>query len=78
MSSSTPKEYTAQELRTMHDEEASQLGWRCVCNAGQVKGDLLVSILPPATRVTNETRARSYLYRFNQLTGKYALVKRET
>lgn len=78
MSSSTPKEYTATDLRSMHDEEASHLGWRCVCNAGQVKGDLLVSILPPPARVSMNAKARFYHYRRNPLTGLYFLVLKET
>ncbi len=70
-------ERSTAELRSQHQDEASALGWRCVFSGGQVKGDLLVSILPPPHLVTSRTRARTYLYRQNPLSGKYRLVKKD-
>lgn len=76
--SESQKEYTAEELRTMHQEEAANLGWRCIFNGGEVPGDLNVSILPPAYRVSHENKSRLYVYRRNMLTGKFTLARKIT
>lgn len=70
-------EFSTAELRSQHQDEADSLGWRCVFSAGQVKGDLVISILPPPHIVSARTKARMYLYRRNPMNGKYRLVKRE-
>lgn len=62
----------------MHMEEASTLGWRCIFNAGEVKGDMNVSILPPPNYITHETRSRLYVYHRDAVTGLYFLARKLT
>lgn len=76
MSTATPKEYSAEEIRSLHGEEAGNLGWRMTFTEGQVKGDLDVSILPPPSMVSGGAKSRVYHYRRNSLTGKFTLVLR--